>query len=60
MFNRFASIIDILYANLGQAMDKEQLIELVHLVYLMNPDSKGKSRRRDIQEVLDIIDVANR
>ena len=60
VFNRFASIIDILYANLGQAMDKEQLIELVHLVYLMNPDSKGKSRRRDIQEVLDIIDVANR
>ena len=60
MFNRFTSIIDILYANLGQGVDKEQLIELVRLIYLMNPDSKGKSCKRDIQELLDIISIANR
>ena len=60
MFNRFTSIIDILYANLGKSIDKEQLIELVRLVYLMNPDSKGKSRKRDIQEVIDIINTANK
>jgi hypothetical protein len=39
----------------GGALDKEQLIELIRLIYLMNPDSKGKSRKRDIQEVIDII-----
>ena len=55
VFNRFKSIIDVLYTNHGQGLDKEQLIELIHLIYLMNPDSKGKSRKRDIQEVIDII-----
>lgn len=60
VFNRFTSIIDILFVKLGQGMDKEQLIELVRLVYLMNPDSKGKSRKRDIQDVINIINIANR
>lgn len=55
VFNRFKSIIDVLYTNHGQGLDKEQLIELIRLIYLMNPDSKGKSRKRDIQEVIDII-----
>lgn len=48
-----------LYNNLGQGLDKKQMIELVHLIYEMNPDSKGKSRKRDIQEVLDIIEANN-
>jgi hypothetical protein len=56
VFDRFKSIIDVLYVNRGQGLDKEQLIELIRLIYLMNPDSKGKSRKRDIQDVIDIID----
>jgi len=55
VFERFKYIIDILYDNLGQGLNKEQLIEIVNLIYELNPDSKGKSRKRDIQEVLDII-----
>lgn len=55
VFNRFKSIINLLYTNHGQGLDKEQLMELIRLIYLMNPDSKGKSRKRDIQEVIDII-----
>lgn len=55
VFERFKYIVDILYDNLGQGLNKEQLIEVVNLIYELNPDSKGKSRKRDIQEVLDII-----
>lgn len=57
VFERFSKIINVLYDNLGQGLDKNQLIELVHLIYEMNPDSKGKSRKRDIQEVLKIIEA---
>jgi hypothetical protein len=60
VFNRFKTIIDVLYENLGLGLSKEQLIELVHLIYLLNPDSKGKSRKRDIQEVIDIINLASK
>jgi hypothetical protein len=35
------------------------MIELVELIYEMNPDSKGKSRKRDIQEIIDIIEANN-
>jgi hypothetical protein len=36
-------------------MEKEVLIELVKLVYLLNPDSKGKQRKRTLEEILGII-----
>ena len=59
VFERFSKIINVLYENLGQGLDKEQMIELVELIYEMNPDSKGKSRKRDIQEIIDIIEANN-
>jgi hypothetical protein len=34
---------------------REGMIELVKLAYKMNPDSKGKARKRTLQEVIDII-----
>lgn len=59
IFEKFSKIINILCDNLGQGLDKEQLIELVKLIYEMNPNSKGKSRKRDIQEIIDIIEANN-
>ena len=35
------------------------MIELVELIYEMNPDSKGKSRKRDIQEIINTIEGKN-
>lgn len=55
MFEKFVLIIKVLYKHLGQGLEKEQLIELIHLIYSMNPDSKGKPRKRDIQDVINII-----
>lgn len=55
VFEKFYNIIEVLYKHHGQGLEKEQLIELIHLIYSMNPDSKGKSRKRDIQNVLNII-----
>jgi hypothetical protein len=37
-------------------MSKEELIELVKLVYLTNPEGKGKQRKRTLEEVIEIID----
>lgn len=53
VFERFKYIIDILYVNLGKGLEREELINIVHLIYELNPDSKGKSRK--IQEVINII-----
>ena len=47
--------MNTLYENSGGTMEKTKLIKLVELVYSMNPESKGKSRKRTIQEVIDII-----
>ena len=55
VFEKFFNIIEVLYKHHGQGLEKEQLIELIHLIYSMNPDSKGKSRKRNIQDVLNII-----
>ena len=59
VFEKFLKIINVLYENLGQGLDKEQMIEFVQLIYEMNPNSKGKSRKRDIQEIIDIIEANN-
>ena len=33
------------------------MVELIKLAYLLNPDSKGKSRKRTLGETLAIIDL---
>ena len=54
-FNNICYIIDKLNDNYKKTMDKEILIELVKLVYQLNPDGKGKQRKRTLEEVLEII-----
>lgn len=60
VFSKFCTIIDILYENKGRTMEKLRLIELIHLIYLMNPESKGKSRKRTTEEVIGIINSYSR
>lgn len=39
--------------------EKEEFIHLIKLVYSLNPDGKGKKRKRTISEILLIIDEKN-
>jgi hypothetical protein len=55
MFESYCYIIDKLDSNKKRTMEKEILIELVKLLYLFNPDGKGKQRKRTLEEVLEII-----
>jgi hypothetical protein len=41
--------------NRKKTMDKLELIELVKLVYNLNPYGKGKQRKRTLEETIDII-----
>jgi len=36
-------------------MDKETLINLVKIAYTLNPDGKGKHRKRTLEQVIEII-----
>ena len=54
-FHNFCYIIDKLNDNYKKTMDKEILIELIKLVYQLNPEGKGKQRKRTLEEVLEII-----
>ena len=55
VFNNFCQILNQLDRNRNVALSKEKLIELVKLVYLINPEGKGKQRKRTLEETLNII-----
>lgn len=55
VFEKFSLIINKLFDNKNKAFTKEELIYLIELVYSYNPDTKGKSRKRSLQETLDIV-----
>jgi hypothetical protein len=55
LFLNFCNIIAILDVNKNKTMEKEELIELIKLVYELNPDGKGKQRKRTLEETLDIV-----
>lgn len=48
VFQNFCFIIDRLDSNKKKTLEKEELIELVKLAYLMNPEGKGKQRKRTL------------
>lgn len=56
VFQNFQDIIARLDSNNKKTMEKSEMVELIKLVYLLNPDSKGKSRKRTLGETLAIID----
>jgi hypothetical protein len=37
-------------------MNKEIIKDLIKEVYALNPDGKGKERKRSLKEILDFID----
>ena len=57
-FSEFCYIINKLFINRKKTMDKKQFIELVKLTYKLNPQGKGKHRKRTLDEVLSIINKA--
>ena len=59
VFNNFCQILNQLDRNHNTALSKEKLIELVKLVYLINPEGKGKQRKRTLEENLNIINSSN-
>jgi hypothetical protein len=52
-FNKFVFILNQLKEK--SKYDKNEFIELVKLVYGLNPDGKGKVRKRTLSEVISII-----
>ena len=52
-FNKFVFILNELKEK--SKYDKTEFIELVKLVYALNPDGKGKVRKRTLSEVVSII-----
>lgn len=59
VFNNFCHILNQLDRKHNVALSKEKLIELVKLVYLINPEGKGKQRKRTLEETLNIINSSN-
>lgn len=57
VYHNFCEIIRRLDENQKKTMAKEELIELVKLAYLLNPDGKGKQRKRTLGEVLAMINT---
>lgn len=55
LFKDFCDIIKRLDENKKKTMDKQELIELIKLVYKLNPDGKGKQRKRTLEETIEII-----
>lgn len=59
IFNTFNFVINKLDDNHHKAISKEDLIELIKLVYTYNPEGKGKQRKRTLEEILDYINDPN-
>lgn len=53
--NKFRYVLNSIDENSHRTMDKNKLIELVKLVYELNPQNKGKTRKRTIDQLISII-----
>ena len=56
-YTNFSHIVNTLYENRKTTMDKEVLKDMVRVAYTLNPDGKGKQRKRSLEEILDFIDT---
>lgn len=54
----FTHVLTRLAENKEKPLSKEEMVELIKLVYGFNPDGKGKQRKRTLQETLDIVNSA--
>lgn len=58
ILQNFTRVLTRLAENKEKPISKEEMIELIKLVYEFNPDGKGKQRKRTLQETLDIVNSA--
>ena len=54
----FTLVLTRLAESRKKPISKEEMVELIKLVYGFNPDGKGKQRKRTLQETLDIVNSA--
>ena len=54
----FILVLTRLAESREKPISKEEMVELIKLVYGFNPDGKGKQRKRTLQETLDIVNSA--
>ena len=59
IFKSFTKVLSRLAENKGKPLAKEEMIELIKLVYEFNPDGKGKQRKRTLKETIDIVNSAS-
>lgn len=59
VFKNFCYILNKLDRKNNGTLSQEELIELIKLVYLINPDGKGKQRKRTLEETLEIVNSSN-
>lgn len=60
VFEKFSLIINKLNDNRNSTFSREEIINLIELVYSYNPDTKGKSRKRTLQETIDIVNQSHK
>lgn len=58
ILQNFTLVLNRLAENKEKPISKEEMVELIKLVYGFNPDGKGKQRKRTLQEALDIVNSA--
>lgn len=59
VFDNFCHVLKKLDRNTNAVLSKQELIELVQLVYLINPEGKGKPRKRTLEDTLSIINSSD-
>lgn len=55
VFQNFRFILNTLYSNKNKALSKEEMVNLIKLIYAYNPEGKGKQRKRTLEETLDLL-----
>jgi hypothetical protein len=58
ILQNFTKVLNRLAENKEKPISKEEMVELIKLVYGFNPDGKGKQRKRTLQETLYIVNSA--
>lgn len=56
---KFSLIINELSYNKNKTFTMEELVYLIELVYSYNPETKGKSRKRTLEDTLNIVKQKN-
>lgn len=55
VYHNFVEVLNRLNYNKNKTIETSDMIDLIKLVYDLNPDSKGKSRKRTLDETLGIV-----